>query len=536
MYKSKIITVLAALTLLGSSCGLDWMQIEPTDGLIAQRYWQSKEDVMLAVIGCYQAVIGTGTSPSGTDPLELFFAWGELRADMVTMGDVEDEDIKNLTYGKMETTNRYCNWASVYKAINFCNEVIDRAPAVREVDPSFTATELNQLLAEARGIRAMLYFYLTRAFGDIPVRTAPSQTDNQEFNIPAYSEEFAINFIIDELEWVKANAVRTFENEIYDRARITRNVASAMLADVYLWNGDNDQCIQEVNSLIQSGKYALFDLPRTLVNDATSDSEKRYRIDGGTGAMQQWFQDLYVSNSSSEIIFGLIIGEDRQHPFAYSSAKLSMQPEKAIKASDMVAQEHALFGIENDESMYDVRGPYCSFNNAKSEAIWKYIGADRNNTRASSQGGSFYLYRYADVLLLKAEAIATKQGPSQAELEDALAIVNDIRTRRNAYCSTYQEVRVNGQIEPGALESYILEERARELAYEGKRFFDLFRYARRSEGNRSEVAGILSAVASVDYAQEIATLYQNIGAYYWPIFQDEIEANEALVQNPYYIK
>ena len=68
--------------------------------------------------------------------------------------------------------------------------------------------------------------------------------------------------------------------------------------------------------------------------------------------------------------------------------------------------------------------------------------------------------------------------------------MDDIRERRNAYCSTYREVRSNGLIDPGMLESYILEERARELAYEGERFFDLFRYARRSEGNRSEVAGI----------------------------------------------
>ena len=541
MYKKRLISVLAALTMLVSSCGLDWMQIEPTDGLIAERYWTSKEDVLLAVMGCYQSIIGMGTSPSGTDPIELFFAWGELRADMVQMGDTENEYIKNLTYGKMEVTNTFCNWANVYKVINFCNEVLDRAPGVQAVDPSFTDRELHELEAEARGIRALMYFYLTRTFGDIPVRTAPSQTDNQEFNIPAYSEEFVLNFILDEMLWVKQHAVESFDDNANDRGRITKNVARAILADVYLWRQEPDDCIKEVDEIIRSGQYALFDLDRELVNDATDPAEMRYRVSGGA----QWFQDMYVSNFSKDMIFELKISDDRQHPFAYKSAKLGMQKGRAIVASDAVAVDNAFFGAETDESygdqtardnMGDVRGAYCSFNPSEDNVIWKYIGASKQNTRQSTQGGSFYVYRYADVLLLKAEALATKESPSQAELQEALDIVDDIRTRRNAYCSTYREVRSNGQIDPGSLESYVLEERSREMAYEGKRFYDLFRYARRSEGNRSEVAGILSAVASVDYAQEIATLYQNLGAYYWPIFQDEIEANPALVQNPYYNK
>ncbi len=541
MYKKRLISVLAALTMLVSSCGLDWMQIEPTDGLIAERYWTSKEDVMLAVMGCYQAVIGMGTSPSGTDPVELFFAWGELRADMVQMGETEDEYIKNLTYGKMEVTNTFCNWANVYKVINFCNEVLDRAPGVQTVDPSFTDRELHELEAEARGIRALMYFYLTRTFGDVPVRTAPSQTDNQEFNIPAYSEEFVLNFILDEMLWVKEHAVESFDDNAYDHGRITKNVARAILADVYLWRQEPDECIKEVDELIRSGQYALFDLDRELVNDATDPSEMRYRVSGGA----QWFQDMYVNNFSKEMIFELKISDDRQHPFAYKSAKLGMQKGRSIIASDAVAVDNTFFGVETDESygdqtardnMGDVRGAYCSFNPSEDNVIWKYIGASKNATRQSTQGGSFYVYRYADMLLLKAEALATKESPSQEELQEGLDIINDIRARRNAYCTTYREVRSNGQISPGALESYVLEERSRELAYEGKRFYDLFRYARRSEGNRSEVAGILSAVASVDYAQEIATLYQNLGAYYWPIFQTEIESNPALVQNPYYNK
>ena len=541
MYKKRLISVLAALTMLVSSCGLDWMQIEPTDGLIAERYWTSKEDVLLAVMGCYQAVIGMNASPSGTDPLELFFAWGELRADMVQMGDVEDEYIKNLTYGKMEVTHSFCKWANVYKVINFCNEVLDRAPGVQTVDPSFTDRELHELEAEARGIRALMYFYLTRTFGDIPVRTAPSQTDNQEFNIPAYSEEFVLNFILDEMLWVKENAVVSFDDNANDRARITKNVARAILADLYLWRQEPDECIKEVDELIHSGQYALVDLTRDQVNDATDPSEMRYHVSGAA----QWFRDMYVNSFSKEMVFELKISDDRQHPFAYKSAKLGMQKGRSIIASDAVAVDNEFFGAETDESygdqderdnMGDVRGAYCSFNPSEDNVIWKYIGADKRNTRPSTQGGSFYVYRYADLLLLKAEALATKESPSQAELQEALDIVDDIRARRNAYCSTYREVRSNGQIDPGSLESYILEERSRELAYEGKRFYDLFRYARRSESNRSEVAGILSGVASVDYAQEIATLYKNLGAYYWPIFQTEIEANPALVQNPYYNK
>lgn len=542
MYKKRLISVLAALTMLVSSCGLDWMQIEPTDGLIAERYWTSKEDVLLAVMGCYQSIIGMGTSPSGTDPVELFFAWGELRADMVQMGDSEYEYIKNLTYGKMEVTNTFCDWSNVYKVINFCNEVLDRAPGVQALDPSFTDKDLHELEAEARGIRALMYFYLTRTYGAVPVRTAPSQTDNQEFNIPAYSEEFVLNFILDEMLWVKEHAVESFDDNAYDHGRITKNVARAILADLYLWRQEPDECVKEVDEIIRSGQYALFDIERDLVNDATDPAEMRYRVSGAS----QWFNDMYLTPNNKESVFELRISDEREHPFAYKTGRLSTQQGRAIVASDAVAVDNEFFGIETDESfgtqaqrdaMNDLRGLYCSFNPAMDNVIWKYIGTTiHDRARTVSKGGSFYVYRYADLLLLKAEALATKESPSQAELQEALDIVEDIRARRNAYCSTYREVRVSGQIDPGSLESYVLEERSRELAYEGKRFYDLFRYARRSEGNRKEVAGLLSAVASVDYAQEIAALYQNLGAYYWPYFQNEIEANPALVQNPYYNK
>ncbi len=104
-------------------------------------------------------------------------------------------------------------------------------------------------------------------------------------------------------------------------------------------------------------------------------------------------------------------------------------------------------------------------------------------------------------------------------------------------------VRTRAVIEPvsgitgkNALEDIILEERAKEFCGEGKRWFDLVRIGRRNNYERMDrLIEILSANKTYEEAEIIRSKYSNPDSWYLPIHQDEIDQNNKLVQNPYYI-
>jgi hypothetical protein len=137
---------------------------------------------------------------------------------------------------------------------------------------------------------------------------------------------------------------------------------------------------------------------------------------------------------------------------------------------------------------------------------------------------NWIVYRYPDVLLMKAEALV-----QQGDFARAAELINLVRSR--ALLEPVTDLSSKN-----ALEDVILEERAREFCGEGKRWFDLIRFGRRNNHERKEdFIGILAEDKSYEEAQIIRSKYSNTDSWYLPIHQDEIDQNDELVQNPYYI-
>jgi hypothetical protein len=159
--------------------------------------------------------------------------------------------------------------------------------------------------------------------------------------------------------------------------------------------------------------------------------------------------------------------------------------------------------------------------------IWKYVGRspDGKTTRSGSDQRScnWVVYRLADVLLMKAEAL------SQLErFSEALEIINQIRDRAGV-----PELNIpNSAV---AFEDAILEERALELAFEGKRWFDLLRMGRRNDfARKSKLIEIIVSNVPSTQKRILATKLTNPLGWYLPVYESELERNKALIQNPYY--
>jgi hypothetical protein len=159
--------------------------------------------------------------------------------------------------------------------------------------------------------------------------------------------------------------------------------------------------------------------------------------------------------------------------------------------------------------------------------IWKYCGAakDGKTFRPSSErySANWIVYRYADVLLIKAEALS-----QMGQFDQALEIINDIRKR----------ARVEALAVPftaEAFEDVILTERALEFAFEGKRWFDLIRLGRRNNYSRkTKLIEIIIENVPATQKLVLASKLTDPQGWYLPIWQDELENNSNLEQNPYY--
>ncbi len=165
------------LILATGSCK-KWLDLKPQDGIVSTAFWKTKEDVKAEVIGCYSSLLAPPPGSTDRSLTEYLFMWGELRADMITLGPGATSDENDIVNVNTLSTNSVSRWSAAYRTINYCNTVIDYAPGVLKLDPTFTQSALNEYLAEVKSLRALMYFYLVRVFGDVPPECRPPTTSN----------------------------------------------------------------------------------------------------------------------------------------------------------------------------------------------------------------------------------------------------------------------------------------------------------------------------------------------------------------------
>jgi len=485
--KSKLVPIIFLLA-LNFSCS-KWMERLPPEGLVRDEYWNTKEEVQAVLMGAY-------TTFAQLDG--VLFRCGEMRGDMVA-------GLKNLSLNdqKIMESNIYpdnplCNWLQFYKVINYCNEVIQNGPSVQKKDNTFSDYQLQGLLSEAYFLRSLSYFYLVRIFKDVPLVLEASESDDVNFYLPKTDGDEILKHITNDLIAVRNYAtVDGYQTLAENKGRATKAAIDALLADISLWNFDYEGCIGYVENIEASGKYVLMPTAR-------------------------WFELFYPGNSLESIFefqYNTSMSQNNhtsgltaQYSYNYGPSKIAIDYFKKGSVSHETYRGEDLSIKKNGDDDY---------------SIWKYIGRapDGQTTRSGTEGAScdWIVYRYADVLLMKAEALS-----QLSRFSEALVIINQIRER--AYVPALSIANSTS-----AFEDKILEERALEFAFEGKRWFDLVRMGRRNNFSRkSKLIDIIVQNVPSTQKRILATKLTNPSGWYLPIFQGELEHNKNLVQNPYY--
>jgi hypothetical protein len=487
--KAKVFLIILAIS-VQFSCN-DWMALIPPEGLIREEFWKTKEDVQAVLMGAYESFAQMDN---------LMFLYGEIRGDLVKPDNNTSLDEKKVMESNIYPANYLCNWERFYQVINYCNEVIKFAPVVKEKDNTFTDYQLKGYLSEAYFLRSLAYFYLVRIFKDVPLVLEPTTSDDADFYLPKTDGDEVLNRMVEDLQqatsWATIDGYATLREV---KSRATKASIEALLADIALWQFNYASCIQHVNNIIMLNKYRL--------QKSSSWFENYYPITEQV-SVENIFEFFFDDGMSQR---NHLYGMTQRYSYNYDPSERALQ----------------MFGVKFAREIY--RGEKSSIKKYSETEyiIWKYVGRfpDGETVRSGTEANScnWIVYRYADLLLMKAEALSQLN-----RFPEALTLLNEIRDRADVPL-------LNLADSPNAFEDAILEERALELAFEGKRWFDLLRMGRRNDfARKSKLIEIIVLNVPSTQKRVLATKLSNPLGWYMPIYKTELERNKALVQNPYY--
>lgn len=511
--KISIIASSIALLIGASSCS-DWLDVRPEGEILLPDFWQTEGDVQAVLAACYRGMITD-------DYIARAFAYGEMRSDNVIEGSSAGEEVTDVLLQEIEPVHAYTKWTCFYNVINMCNTLLYYAPSAQAKDENFTVKSLHAIEAEAKAIRALSYFYLVRAFDKVPYTTGPSIDDTQDYFIPQLNQDDVLDSLIVDLNDALVYAPKIFHNNQHTKGRFTKNGIRALLADIYLWKGDYDECIVECENIIADNSLVLIEAKDFF-------SSVFYTGNSTETIFELQFDERVQKNNTVSGLFG---DKDNvgtiQFPEAlYSTVASTNTPYNYSKGSFVESTD--------DYRMYD----FIKYDpTSKKCQIFKYLGVSRKDNPTTDEynfrtnTSNWIVYRLADIYLMKAEAIIQRDKKfterRQSSISEALELVNVTYLRSNPFDDSLKYSNYSSYMDA---EELILRERQRELMFEGKRYFDLVRLSRRD----SSTSRIMGFVSKVSKSEKLSTNMSKIESLYWPINDEELKVNTLLKQNPFY--
>ena len=534
-----------------------FLSIEPLNDIVLENYWTEKADVTSVLNACYSQL-------ESADCIQRMAIWGEARSDNMQAGSATGNDLIQIFKENILETNTLVNWASFYQCINNCNTVIHYAPEVNAKDPNFTDAELRATIAEATTLRALCYFYLIRTFRDVPYIVEPSIDDSREYQVAATPFEQVLDNLIADVERVKDDAVRSYgENSIENTCRITRYACYALLADLYLWKGNYQACIDYCDRVIERKIQQYEEEREKNPTGLTVELYGKYPLisetQSGSNYAGNAYSEIFGTGNSFESIFELNFVEDQsvKNTFVQNYYGSSETRTGQIGVPSFI-YENAYAGTNDYFKKTDCRFLENILEQSNKGYIQKYV-CQRVQFRTSTTTGAaptvststrskdfanWIVYRLTDVILMRAEAKVEQAGNVevgqqltaeqtrcyQEAFDDVLAVWRRANNKRTS--TSELPVFTDYAIARSAMEDFVLGERQRELMFEGKRWFDLVRLCRREGENSRMIKMVLPKFQ--ENAAAIRVKLSSNAIIWWPYHRDELKQNPYLIQNPAY--
>lgn len=478
----KNIFVLGLACCLGlGSC--DILDVEPISTITSDSFWKSPGDAEAYLTGIYNKVRGLYNTSY----------YGEDRGDSFKAGEIGPVSV---AWSQQLLESNAPSYRNAYGCIHHANLLFHQIENLNFEDEA----EKNRIKAQCHFLRAYTYFLLVRSWGDVPIVTEPTLSDDVEL-VPRSSKEDVVKLILEDLQ----SALSLFPEEGYrDKNYASKPAAYAMRADVLMWKakvlkgGKNDflQAIKDIGEVEKSGVGLLDEYADVFKNDNKKNKEIIFSF---------YFERYEAGNLS--IASNVTSRTDN----------LSMAVNLADAATSPNQSRHVYAPSDKLREVYqknpnDKRYPVALIDMV--DADGNLILTQQNKFRGKQYPDDLFFdddliaYRWADLLLLRTEANAALGEPGKAIVD-----LNEVRNR--AGLAGY-----DGPKDKLSVEKELCDERLREMFLEEKRWFDLMRF---------------HAGGSIDIYKEVPNLNDKPDyPLYLPINYNDMVLNEKLVQTDGY--
>lgn len=549
----------AALAVCSFSSCEDFLNIKPLNDIVLENFWDEKSDVDNMISGCYSTM-------QSADFVYRLMVWGEVRSDNIVAGNNVNTnvDLSNIFQENLRANNSYTKWEKFYNVINSCNLIIKYAPQVAEKSPDYTPSALKATIAEASALRDLCYFYLIRAFRDVPYTTEAYVDDNQQLALPASKFDDILDALIKDLETVQNDAVKVYPetDPLYQTGRITQDAIHAMLCEMYLWKQDYEECIWYADTVINAKllkyeeKYQQYGGLVTGVVDELVEGFPLISDANSTNTMYgSAYTQLFVAGNSSESIFELTYMDNdnmlSNEAISYGYGNEVTYP-GFFRPADFIATDVPDASYQVYNNMYDTRyyenlqrssSTDFKINKYATNAATINLSASTSDELSVSYGSPYrekycsanwIIYRLTDIMLMKAEALvqlaSEDAGADDPRLSEAFDLVNAVNLRSNCDKNKTAVLDRTLYTTKSTMNNLVMAERQRELMFEGKRWFDLVRRARRENNTDYLIEQVKRKYTTNGSA--VQSKLSKMDAIYWPYNEDELKVNLYLEQNP----
>jgi len=507
MKKYTIFYLLVLLTI--TSCKKSFIELTDPNAVTIEDSFKTESDVQLYINGTYNALRSSDNIGENSG------LYTDERSDDTGRNDAQSNSGIPFQFNDFSLLpsngNLKSHWVSLYGAISRCNIVTSSIDQVTFANP---ATKLN-FLAEAKFIRALMYFQLVRKWGPVPIVTkrlaTPAEVTELTFRQP---EPAVYAQIVADLKDGLSSSLPNLQTG-GNAGRVSKAAINALLGQVYLTMG-----------------ATLADNKAENLTNANTYLTAAYNMRPFTALTAVSYADVFDVNKKAtnpEAIFEIVY---KQGDLNYSS---SIAANNQALGETVNSQKIALAGGGNitrdlvlDYEAGDVRKD-LSLKFANNTTIQDYFVTKYRDVSSAAGpngygGNNTPVIRFADVILMLAE-VNMLQGNNAA----AIPYLDMVRTR--AGLPTYAVSRTNATYNTKypTLKLAILHERRVELAFEHIRWFDLIRFF-----NPTELVAFFKAKSQADFGQAKLSNFTTKDRYY-PIPLDEYKLNpEKMYQNPGY--
>ncbi|ATL49690.1 RagB/SusD family nutrient uptake outer membrane protein [Chitinophaga caeni] len=489
-----------------ASCN-NFLDVRPSRLVKEDRYWRSIEDARSALIGAY------GLSRAALSENAAFWMYGEFRmGDFVATSRTDLKSIINNNLGvSFPLVQKLKNWRAFYAAINSINLFIERSPGIKELDAYYTDINNRLDIAQMRCLRAFLYFYMSRIWGDVPLITSSYDGEFPQFErtpqatVLAFAEKEIVEAALD-LPFIyngtDPQSPGDYYNEGYGRWRGTifnKISAYSVLAHIAAWQQQYDRVMSYTQFIFDNYDYANISFTN-LTENLTKGKDGFFSQSSPSQILNFAFD-----YQSAE---GTLAGHLQEFTLA-APITSKLLPDVYMPRDTILKY----FNQPNDERFsidlttgYPKTDYYFSNYNTNIPVFSKIKviedgGEDKGAFRLNN--ATLMFTRMEELSLLRAEAAVQTGDRGEAEL-----LVSNVMKSRGI---------INPSFKGKDMIDEIFAERRRELAGEGWRFFDQIRYQKIKKNN-----------------PDMMTLI-NSGGIYWPIADEVLKSNPKLTQNAYWL-